>query len=147
MTDLVTLTIPGTPVAKGRGRSTRSGIVYTPTKTRRYEDLGKLAAAEAWGGRPLHLGPVAVEVIATVIPPASWSAKRRREALTGAIRPTGRPDGDNYLKTAQDVLNEIILADDAQIVTATISKVYGIVPEMMISVRMVGAQPSAKRKS
>lgn len=142
MNDLVEIVVPGAPIAKGRGRATKAGVVYTPRRTRDYEALGKLAARQAWGDRPPHAGPVEIRVVAAITPPASWSAAKKMAALRGEIRPTSRPDGDNYLKSAQDIMNGIVLCDDAQVVRAVIEKAYAAIPELAILVRCVDAKPS-----
>ena len=91
MNTAVTITIRGEPVAKGRPRMTRRGIVYTPASTRRYEAHGRLAAQQAMDGRPPIAVPVRVEIMIDLPVPASWSMKRRDAALRGDIRPTARP--------------------------------------------------------
>src|SRR5262249_43732765 len=48
--------------------------------------------------------------------PASWSGRRRDAALRGEVRPTSRPDTDNYIKAALDAINAIVVADDSLVV-------------------------------
>ena len=42
---MIDLTIPGVPVAKGRPRTTRTGHVFTPAKTRVAEKALRLTVA------------------------------------------------------------------------------------------------------
>src|SRR3546814_20167314 len=76
----VVFEVSGVPVAKGRPRFTRKGFSYTPSHTRKYEDVLKLAAGQAMGGRNPFDEPLTVSVTAVLPIPASWSRKRQAEA-------------------------------------------------------------------
>jgi Holliday junction resolvase RusA-like endonuclease len=134
MSDPVIVVIGGPPTAKGRPRATRKGFVYTPAKTRRYEAHGRLAAQQAMDGQPPIAVPVRAEVVIDLVPPASWSAKRRDAALRGEIRPTSRPDADNYIKAALDAINAIVVADDSLVVDLVAIKRYACVPQLAITI-------------
>jgi len=116
MSDVVTVVIGGQPVAKGRPRMTRRGFAYTPAATRKYEAHGRLGAQLAMDGRPPITVPVRAEITIDLVPPASWSAMRRDAALRGDIRPTTKPDADNYVKAGLDAVNAIVIADDSLVV-------------------------------
>ncbi len=125
MGEPIIIELAGVPVGKGRARfSRKSGIAYTPGKTRDYENNLRLSAQVCMIGRAPLEGPLSVAVIASFPVPASWSKKKRDEAIAGAIRPTVKPDADNLLKVL-DACNEIVWRDDKQIVHASISKRYG----------------------
>jgi Holliday junction resolvase RusA-like endonuclease len=128
----VTIVIGGPPTAKGRPRMTRRGFVYTPAKTRRYEAHGRLAAQQVMDRRPPITVPVRAEITVDLPVPASWSGKRRDAALRGDIRPTTRPDCDNYVKAALDAINAIVVTDDALIVELAAIKRYAAVPALTI---------------
>jgi Holliday junction resolvase RusA-like endonuclease len=130
----VTIVIGGPPTAKGRPRMTRRGIAYTPASTRRYEAHGRLAAQQAMDGRPPIAVPVRVEIMIDLPVPASWSMKRRDAALRGDIRPTARPDADNYVKAALDAINAIVATDDSLVVDLAAAKRYARVPKLTIMV-------------
>jgi Holliday junction resolvase RusA-like endonuclease len=132
MTSPITLIIDGAPVAKGRPRLARRGHVYTPAHTRRYEAHGRLAAQLAMDGRPPIAMPVRAEITIDLLVPASWSGKRRDAALRGEIRPTTRPDADNYCKSAMDAINNIVVSDDSMIVDLVATKRYAAVPQLTI---------------
>jgi Holliday junction resolvase RusA-like endonuclease len=112
----VVVIIAGPAVAKGRPRTTRRGFVYTPAHTRRYEAHARLAAQLAMGDRRPMTAPVKITAAVDLPIPASWSRSRTAAAITGDIRPTSRPDIDNYIKSALDVLSGIVLADDGLVV-------------------------------
>lgn len=129
----ITITMPGTPVAKARPRMTKRGHVYTPTKTSDYESALRAKAHLEMRDRPRFTGPVAVVMLAQVRIPAYWSKKKREAALRGEIAP-GKPDVDNYAKIVGDALNGVVFTDDSQIVHLTASKKYGD-PLLVVTVR------------
>ena len=128
MTEIARLQIPGDIVGKGRPRMTRSGHAFTPARTRSAEALVKILAAGAMEGRPPYEGPVRLTYRATIAVPASWSKKRRAEALFGFVPAMCKPDLDNAIKLVADGLNSIVLVDDRQIVEIVASKRYGEQP-------------------
>jgi len=140
MTGLVTIELYGQPRGKGRPRSrisARGGsfavAVYTDPKTRSYEAMLRDAAQQAMGDRPLFDGPLSVFVAALFLVPQSWPAKKRNAALDGFVRPTGRPDCDNIIKTL-DSMNGVVWRDDAQIVECKVVKEYADRPLLRILV-------------
>lgn len=141
MTSLI-LTIPGTPIAKGRPRiSTRGGFAraFTPTKTRSAEDTlaGRcLALLEQRGDRELwpSKGALRVNLVFTLPVPSSWPKWKQEAAIAGRTRPTSKPDVDNLAKLTKDALNEVLWLDDAQIVHVDAMKRYGAEPSTWISV-------------
>lgn len=133
----ISFTVPGTPVGKGRPKFARRGnfvTAYTPEKTASYENLVKIYAAEAMQGRELLTGPVEVRMFLFVTPPASWSGKKRINALNGGIFPTSKPDIDNTVKGLADACNEIVWKDDKQIVDLTVCKRYAETARAMVQV-------------
>jgi Holliday junction resolvase RusA-like endonuclease len=135
----VAFVIPGEVVGKGRARSgvlMRGGkpvmgkggrpIIthHTPEKTVNYEALVKLAGQTAMAGKPPIEGAVFLAMRIYVVPPASWSNKKRAAALAGDIYPTTKPDVDNVEKAISDGLNEIVWVDDKQVVDVVKSKRY-----------------------
>jgi Holliday junction resolvase RusA-like endonuclease len=138
----VTVIIAGPAVAKGRPRMTRRGFMYTPAATRKYEAHDRLAAQSAMNGRPPIAVPVRLVVLIELPVPASWSGRKRVAAITGDIRPTTRPDLDNYAKAATDALNGIVVADDSLIVELDARKRYGIAPKVVLTATPLSARPA-----
>src|SRR5262249_42996125 len=129
----VTIIIGGPPVAKGRPRFVRkTGIAFTPSHVRKYESHGRLGAQHAMDRRAPITVPVRAEITIDLPVPASWSGKRRDAALRGEIKPTVRPDVDNYTKSALDAINNIVVSDDSMIVDLVVSKRYATVPALTI---------------
>ena len=129
MSEPVTIVLPGKPRGKQRPFFTKKGFGFTPKQTRVQEATVKTLAIDAMAGRTPFDGPVALDIVATVEVPASWSKKKRALALDGGMRPTGRPDWDNIGKLFSDSLNGICFRDDAQVVWARVTKVYGEHPQ------------------
>jgi len=135
---VIAFTVVGEPVSKARPRlvRTKSGGVfaYTPRKTREFEAVVRQFALSAMSGRNPLDEPLRVVVRAYVGVPASWSKKRREEALNGAIRPAVKPDLDNLLKSVFDAMNGVVFSDDSRIVAITAEKMYSDVPRVEVEV-------------
>jgi len=133
----LTLTIPGEPVAKGRPRVMKSGITFTPAKTKNYETLVKeLFIIKYLDHRPLE-GPLRCFIDAYMQIPKSASKKKLEAMQKGYIRPTKRPDVDNLCKSITDALNGIAYRDDSQIVSCHINKRYDLMPRVEIEIEEV----------
>lgn len=138
--DLV-VRLPGPPRGKGRPRmrviTPKAGRsfagVYTDAQTRNYEGMLRQVAAVAMGSRPLLSGPLMVTVRALFPVPASWSRRKRSDALGGLLRPTGKPDADNLMKVI-DSCNGIVWNDDSQVVDMRVIKRYSEKPSLAIFV-------------
>lgn len=126
---IATIIVPGEPVAKGRGRVS-GNRVFTPAKTRNYENLVRMAAHEAMQGRAPVEGPISLNLRICLPIPASKSARVKSDMAAGHIRPTKRPDADNYLKAFLDGCNGIVFVDDAQVTDILIKKTYDMVPRL-----------------
>lgn len=134
---MIEIVLLGKPVAKGRPRfNTETGIAYTPEKTRSYEQLLRLAAVDVMAGRAPLEGPLSVDMEIIVPIPASWPKKRQEAARAGSLRPTSKPDIDNFYKVI-DSGNMVVWIDDGQIVDARMTKSYGDKPHMRIVVRPI----------
>lgn len=134
---MITFTIPGEPVAKGRPRATTVGghaRMYTPAKTAAYEQLVAVYAAAAMKKAPLLEHPVRLHLGIYCKVPGSWSKKRRADALAGIERPAKKPDIDNIVKALADGMNGIVYVDDSQIVELACSKWYALEPYVSVNV-------------
>jgi Holliday junction resolvase RusA-like endonuclease len=134
--DPICIRLPGEPRGKSRPRFW-NGRAVTPEATRSYENDLRHVARSVMRSRVVLQGPIRVRVEALMPVPASWSKSKRALALAGQVRPTGKPDADNVLKTL-DALNGVVWLDDAQIVEATITKLYSADPALIIQVRPLG---------
>ncbi len=133
----VHFSIPGAPTAKGRAKVTTIGghaRMYTPTRTLNYESKVALFAAQAMKGLDLFDGPLTLGLVLTMAIPSSWSIKKRELALSGGIIPTVKPDCSNVLKAVEDAMNGIVYFDDKQIADLRVSKRYGEIPSVLVTV-------------
>jgi|LakMenEpi03Aug12_release.lakeMendotaPanAssembly.Ray.scaffolds.fasta_scaffold25435_11 Holliday junction resolvase RusA-like endonuclease len=135
---IVEFRVPGDPQGKGRPRhSAKTGAVYTPSKTKRYEkvvaDLAKLAMGEQL---PIE-GPVMLQLTALFPIPQSWSKRKKVQAAKGELFPTVKPDFDNVAKAISDAMNKIVFNDDSQVVYSVISKVYAERPGVKVIVSKI----------
>jgi Holliday junction resolvase RusA-like endonuclease len=139
---VLTFSVPGEPVAKGRARAfIRGGKIghHTPDKTARYENLVRLVAKQAIGAaKPLE-GPISLRCTFWLPVPMSYSNKRRKACLNGSERHCKRPDIDNLLKSVKDGCNGVVWVDDCQVVEVRASKCYGEVARADIEVALVVA--------
>lgn len=130
--------VPGPPQGKARPRfSRKSGTVYTPASTRRYENKIAAAYLEETGrsGEKYPAGCYVRIYIRAFFPiPKSWSKAKREKALAGEIRPDKKPDIDNIQKVVLDGLNGIAYDDDKQVVYIACKKEYANTGELWISV-------------
>lgn len=124
MTNEIIVELAGAPMAKERVRVTKEGHAYTPQRTVNYEARLAHAAQIVMNGRPLLEGPLSVSVVITMPVAESKPKKWKEAALLGKIRPTKKPDSDNFAKCL-DAWNLIVWADDSQIVDLRVVKFYG----------------------
>ena len=130
---MIEIVLDGKPLGKERVRFVKAtGRTFTPERTVNYESRLALAGQTVMNGRPLLVGPLALEVTSFVPIPASKPKKWQAAALAGEHRPTTKPDIDNVCKAACDALNLVVWTDDAQIVEATLKKFYSDRPRLVL---------------
>ena len=124
---MVNYIVYGEPVGKGRPRFARRGTfvsTYTPQKTKTYEDEIRMMAKAAMGASEPLDTPVTVAIYIRVGIPASYSKQKRKDALSGVLKPTKKPDLDNVAKCHLDAIQGIIIFDDKLVVNLHVTKVY-----------------------
>lgn len=134
MNEPITIVVPGKPHGKGRPRFSGTHA-YTPVETRNYEQTVGLLARSEMRGKPMMEGPVHLDLRAVFPMPKRWSPAMRSKAITGEVRPLGKPDTDNLIKALADGMNGIVYRDDAQIVSVTATKVYGSEPLVVATIK------------
>ena len=116
----VDFTIHTAPVSKQRPRLGKGGCVYTPSKTKVFENI----VALSYGNRPSFDDKyIRIRLKFKFEVPKSYSKKKRLEAIEGKIRPT-KADIDNYIKAVLDGLNKKAWEDDRYIVGILAEKEY-----------------------
>ena len=141
MSTVVEITIPGEPRPKLRARfavrpinGRPTPVPYTPTKTRDYENLVKMAAHEAMAGEAPFDEALVASVVVYLPIPESWSKKKKRMAELGEVAPASRPDLDNFVKAAIDGCNKIVFIDDSRIAKMFAEKRYSLRPRLEIRI-------------
>ena len=125
----IKFTIPRNPVPKGRARSTKRGITYTPEKTRKYEDYVRSVASQ-YTPKQLLTGALEMEL--------HFYLKKPKSMPKRVFHHIKKPDVDNYAKALldsleprkrstkkQNPLEGAIYENDAQIVRLLVTKQYG----------------------
>ncbi|MDR4022740.1 MAG: RusA family crossover junction endodeoxyribonuclease [Eubacteriales bacterium] len=131
------ITIPGTPVAKGRPRVGRYGT-YTPKKTATYESYVQYCWAAEYGAQPPSEQPLEVSVIFYMPIPKSITKKAREAITEGVTKHTKKPDLDNMAKAILDALNGLAYKDDSQIYSLTLYKTYDDSPSTTVTIKEAG---------
>lgn len=150
MRRFVEVWIPGTPVAKGRARSTavrrKDGQIattasgapiirhYTPAKTVAWERTARQYARLAMRGRNVERAALGLQIIATMPIPEAWPKWKAGAALAGQIAPTTKPDADNITKATKDALTGVVWIDDCQVVSESCLMRYGAEPGVQANV-------------
>ena len=112
------------PVAKSRPKYSKYGT-YTPKKTKEYEQYIKSEWLKC-NFEPLKCALYAMLIFG--VPIHKGSKKHHEMAVKGNIKPTKRPDIDNYIKAVLDGLNGVAYKDDNQIVALYGCKKYASEP-------------------
>ena len=116
----VDFTIHTAPVSKQRPRLGKGGCVYTPSKTKVFENI----VALSYENRPSFDDKyIRIRLKFKFEVPKSYSKKKRLEAIEGKIRPT-KGDIDNYIKAVLDGLNKKAWEDDRHIIGILAEKEY-----------------------
>lgn len=138
MSLVLVYSVYGEPVGKGRPRFARRGnfvSTYSPQKTKTYEDEIRMMAKAAMGASEPLETPVTVAIYIRVGIPASFSKQKRKDALSGILKPTKKPDLDNVAKCFLDSMNEIVYLDDKQVINLHVTKVYAETPAVEVMVK------------
>jgi len=123
--------VPGEPRGWARAR-TQGARFFTDTKTRSEKQAVAAWAMEA--GAQIMEGPINLRLTAYLRMPQSVSKRRRADMLSGAERPTKKPDVDNVAKLAMDALNGVCWRDDVQVVDLSVRKFWSETPRLEIEI-------------
>lgn len=129
----VRLNIPGPPIAKQRPRLGKGGHVYTPTKTKVYEEICRLS----YGNRYyFETENISIKIMFKFEVPKSYSKKKKQDALEGKIRPS-KADIDNYIKSVLDGLNKVAYKDDRAIYSVYAEKIFADKSETIVEIESI----------
>jgi Holliday junction resolvase RusA-like endonuclease len=142
---MIQFTVYGEPVAQGRPRATMvNGHIrmYDPKKSSDFKSYVRLVAADHRPDKLLE-GPISLTVKVYKKTLKSFSKKKIAAAEAGQLRPTSKPDVDNYVKGVKDALKNVIWKDDSQVVDLHISKWYSETPRVEITIVPLEEQQQA----
>lgn len=127
----VKFVIPGPCVAKARPRfSNKTGRVYTPNNTHKYEKLVK----ECYDNKYFFDDDfIEINITIKVEVPKSYGKQKREDALNGKIYPT-KGDLDNFVKTITDGLNGTAFKDDRYIFGINAKKIFAEEAETIVEI-------------
>ena len=131
--------IMGEPVAQGRPRAgktfTGRTVLYDPLKSRDFKQYVKLVAAQN-APKELITGPIQLFVDVYRPTPKALQTKPKQALIeAGELRPTSKPDVDNYVKGVKDGLHKVIWHDDSQVVELTVRKFYSLSPRVVVCIK------------
>lgn len=117
---MILIEIPGKPIpfAHHQGYGNKA---YDP----RYKEKKRIR--ESIQGQykgPILTDPITIEVDFFILPPASWTNKKRKQAHQGEIPHLVKPDLSNLYYLYENCLKGIVIKDDNQVIWFTASKNY-----------------------
>lgn len=122
-------------VGKGRPRlNTYTGTVYTPTKTKDYEEFVRQCFLIKNAGAKMLDKRVNIEIKAYFKIPLSSSNKQKNDMILGNISPIKKPDIDNIVKIILDSLNGFVIVDDTQVTKLSVEKLYGTEEKVYVKI-------------
>ena len=138
--EIVSFTIPGSPIAQKRPRFSRFKnrvIVYDDQKDDKknlkyfyLKELTKKGIHSAFSEN--------LEVKFQFFTPLQKNfSKKKKLSLEGAFNPQ-RPDLDNYVKFYLDSMNNIVFKDDNQVVSICCEKRFSDIPRTEINIFILG---------
>lgn len=127
--------VEGKIIGKERPRvNLYNGIVYTPNKTKDYEEYIRECFSITYPNFIPIEGRVAIEIIAYRKIPTNTPKSKVKEMLDDSISPTVKPDVDNIGKVVLDALNKFAFNDDNQVTKISIEKRYSLIEKIMVRV-------------
>lgn len=117
--------VPSKIIGKGRPRlNSYTGQVYTPTRTKDYEQLVQQYFMIKYPGYKTLEGRIKVTITAFFEIPKSTNKTLKNQMLENKISPTKKPDIDNIVKIILDAMNKMAFKDDTQITKIEVEKIY-----------------------
>lgn len=129
-----TFAVQGKPQGKARHRINKYGIIYTPQKTKTYENDIATEYIIKYGSEKFD-GFISIDVLAMFKPPKKTSKKKYNE-IENTPYPF-KPDGDNILKAVLDALNNVAWKDDCAVVNMSIRKIYFSENKLFIKIKKI----------
>ena len=137
---MISLDLFGDPVPKKRARTFNNhGKICTWDSQDKLKEGCKWQVRSQFREEPL-MCPVILDVVFLMPIPKSTSKVKERAMLNGTIHHMKKPDIDNLAKWIADILNGIVIKDDAQIVEMHAKKIYSSKPGTYVRILPVENQ-------
>ena len=137
---MISITIPGSPIALKRHRTAKTGHRYDPSENDKADFLAKCMAKRP--DKPFT-GPVQLDATFYFQRPKSHY---RTGKYSGELKPNApywhisRPDKDNCEKMIADAFEGVYFRNDSQICSGTTSKIYSETPRVEIKIQELNAK-------
>ena len=127
--------IPSRIIGKGRPRlNSYTGKVYTPTRTKDYEELVEQYFLLKYPRYKTLDGRIKMDIVAYFEVPKSTSKLVKTQMMENKISPTKKPDIDNIVKIILDAMNNIAFKDDTQITKISVEKKYSEIEKVFVRI-------------
>lgn len=127
------------PRFKGKLKSVPHGFARDPQKSKNFKlTVGYIARSQFHAKLIDYPISVKLKFYRKVL--KSSSKKEKEKMISGEIRPTKKPDIDNYVKGMLDALNKVLWQDDALITDLTVSKYFAEKPRIEMEIERVDAK-------
>ena len=125
----------GDIVGKQRPRvNMYTGSVYTPNKTKDYEDYIKQSFFIKYPKYEMITNRVIVKIIAYLKIPKNTGKSKIEKMINGESSPMKKPDIDNIAKIVLDAINNYVIKDDLQVSKIFVEKKYGEEEKLYIKI-------------
>lgn len=125
----------GDIVGKQRPRvNMYTGSVYTPNKTKDYEDYIKQSFFIKYPKYEMITNRVIVKIIAYLKIPKNTGKSKIEKMINGESSPMKKPDIDNIAKIVLDAINDYVIKDDIQVSKIFVEKKYGEEEKLYIKI-------------
>ena len=131
---MITLTIPGAPIAKKRPRFVRRGNFVGTYNCQETEEGRFLFEIQKQWARPVIEGPLRIWCLFEMPIPKGTSKKKMIAMDQDKIKHIKKPDIDNLVKFCCDCLNGVVWKDDSLIYSLHGSKMYSTEPKTIITI-------------
>lgn len=131
---MISITIPGKPIAKKRPRFARRGKFVTTYNPQESEEGKWITIAMGQISGQLTDGPILLKCWFEMPIPKSTSKTKAAGMVSGDIQHTKKPDLDNLCKWVKDCLNGVAWNDDSQVVKMVAAKGYSQAPRTIVEI-------------
>lgn len=134
---MLKFSIPIAPVPASRPRFTRTGHAYDTKKYMQFKRDIHYWLSDNYHDEPLSDKPLMIRYEFYRKVQSSISKKEHARRISGQVKPTTKPDVDNYVKSMQDCLIGQVLEDDNIVCDIHAIKRYADEPHIEVEITEV----------